>query len=55
MTKHLICIGIIIVAYWVAKKVICKADYSRECDRAVKDAQDIINHKFLQHDNEKER
>lgn len=47
MINHLICIGIIIAAYWVAKNVICKVDYSQECDNAVREAQNIINQKFI--------
>lgn len=47
MTNHLICIGIIFAAYWVAKNVVCKVDYSTECDNAVKEAQSIINQKFI--------
>ena len=48
MTNHLICIGVIFAAYWVAKNVICKADYPVECDNAVKEAQKIINQKFIE-------
>lgn len=46
MISHIICISLLVLAYYMAK-ILVKAEYCSDCDNAVDEAQNIINQKFI--------
>jgi len=47
MIQHLICISLLIIAYKAAKMLVKAESTSADCDNAVKEAQNLINQKFI--------
>lgn len=49
MISHILCILLFVLAYFMAK-ILVKAEYCPDCDNAVNEAQNIINQKFITHE-----
>jgi len=48
MINNLLCIVLLIIIYKAAKMLVKAESASADCDNAVKEAQNIINQKFIE-------